>query len=390
MTRPDDERGLDGVEVAITGRMASMSREEAVELLARAGARYVREPGPATDLLVLGRSGPPLGEDGRLTRSLRAARELAAGGSGIEIVQEDELLVRLGLEDRQVDLHRLYTAEQLGRILGIPRGRIAAWVRQGLLCPERVHHRLLFFDFQQVASARALDQLTRAGVTPARIRASLEQLAAWSDAPANALSWLESLAGTLCVRRPDGRLAEPTGQLRLDFENEQVSGPAPEVAIAPRPDGDGADWFEVGQTAELEERLEDAAEAYAQARRRGDSRPEVAFNLGNVLFTLGRHGDSAAAFLQAAEADPTFVEAWNNLGSVLHELGRHREAVLAYSKALAVAPDYADAHFNLAETLAALGDLVGARRHWRRYLEEDPASPTAAEVRRRLSEQAGA
>ena len=114
-----DRRALEHRVVAITGRLASMSREEAMRRLAEAGAVYVKEPTPETDLLVVGQGGPPLGEDGRLTASLRTARDLREAGSAIEIVPEEELLAHLGVEG--FDLDRLYTTEQLGRILGVSR-----------------------------------------------------------------------------------------------------------------------------------------------------------------------------------------------------------------------------------------------------------------------------
>ena len=103
-----------------------------------------------------------------------------------------------------------------------------------------------------------------------------------------------------------------------------------------------------------------------------------------MRYLLGELADAAAAFLRALELDPNFVEAWNNLGSVFDELDRPHEAVVAYRQALGLAPNYADAHINLGDTLAALGDAMGARRHWLAYLDEDPLSPTAAEVRAKL------
>ena len=87
--------------------------------------------------------------------------------------------------------------------------------------------------------------------------------------------------------------------------------------------------------------------------------------------------------------DPSYVEAWNNLGIVLAELEETDRAVSAYRHALAIAPEYADAHYNLAETLAGNGDLAGARRHWTAYLDQDPSSSWADEVRLRLAMLAG-
>ena len=179
---------------------------------------------------------------------------------------------------------------------------------------------------------------------------------------------------------------EPSGQLRLGFET--ASGPKESESAVLEAPLDGPGPFEDALWAEDEGRFTDAVEAYRAALDAGDSRPEVTFNLGNVLFAMGCHADAAAAFLVTVESEPEFVEAWNNLGNTLDELDRRRESVLAFSKALAIAPDYADAHYNLADTLAALGDAVGATRHWRRYLEVDPTGPCADEVRVRMAELA--
>jgi tetratricopeptide (TPR) repeat protein len=84
---------------------------------------------------------------------------------------------------------------------------------------------------------------------------------------------------------------------------------------------------------------------------------------------MGRKDAAAQRLLQAVEIDPDYVEAWNNLGNVLAEQDRAPEAVRAYQSALAVEP---------------LGHREEAEEHWRRYLELDPHSSWARQVRARL------
>lgn len=67
----------------------------------------------------------------------------------------------------------LFTTAQLTRILEIPQPEIRRWVRAGLLQPAETQNRLAFFDFRDVAMARALQVLTGAVVTPRRIKWSL-------------------------------------------------------------------------------------------------------------------------------------------------------------------------------------------------------------------------
>ncbi len=381
---------LAGIEIALTGPLASMDREEARRRIAAAGATLVAAPGERTGLLVVGQGGALLGDDGKLTASLRTARELRARGLAIRIVDEDELLARLGLDERRDDLRRLYTLTQLARILDVPVSRVRVWMRNELIRPVRVVRRLCFFDFAQVATAKALAALTREGVTPARIRRSLEQLREWLPDAERALAQLETLErdGPLLIRTADGALAETSGQLRLDFAAPAT--PAPAVPDAPptrlAAAGKNADaWFDLGLAAEEEGLLDEAVDAYERALAAGGPQPEVCFNLGNVLYSLERGAEAARSLRRAVELDAEYVEAWNNLGVVLGELDRVPEAIRALRHALALEPAYADAHYNLAETLAAAGDPAGAERHWRAYLEHDPHSSWAAHVRTRLA-----
>ena len=370
------EGALADLRVAITGRLASMGRDEAVRRIQEAGGSFVGAPDERTHLLVVGEGGPPLGEDGRLTAPLRTARELEAARTPLEILSEERFLSRLGLTSEREDLQRLFTTAQLARILEVPVHRIRTWVRHGLIVPVKTVRRLRLFDFPQVATARALARLASDGVTPVRIRRSLEELSSWLPEASRSLAQLEALeqGRGLFVRTPEGDLAETSGQLRLDFE---------EPADAPEVDA-GEFWFRRGIHLEDTERREEAVLAYAKALDPKAPRPEVAFNLGNCLHSLERFEEAAQCFALATEVDPEYVEAWNNLGNALAEEGRLAEAGEAYDRALGVEPEYADAHFNLAEALASEGRFEEARPHWAAYLEIDPTSPWADEVRSRL------
>ncbi len=391
----DQERGLRDREVAITGRLASMSREEAQERIASAGGRFVGTPGEGTDFLVVGQGGPPLGEDGRLTKSLRAATALHAEGAAIRIVPEEEFLGFLGWSERQEDLQRLYTTAQLSRILDVPAAQIRTWVRHDLIRPVQVVRRLHFFDFRQVSSARILSELSKNGVRPQRLRRSLEQIETWFPGADRLLAQLETLEleGGVLVRTDDGKLAEPSGQLRLDFQ-EAATIPPPALAhlnpprghtpVEPTDASEGAAWFQRGIRAEEEGNFDEAIRAYEQAIGHGEGQPEVYFNLGNTFYALERPAEAAICYRRATDLDEQYVEAWNNLGNMLAEVHEDEDAVAAYRRALAVQDDYADAHFNLAETLANLGDYERARHHWRSYLEQDPSSTWANVVRERL------
>lgn len=371
-----------GLTISITGRLASMSREDAVRRIEEAGAHYTERVDEATHLLVVGRGGPPLDEEGRLTAKLRSARALAQDGVDIHVEGEEVLLAMLSGESG-TELDRLYTTDQLGRILGIPRSTVRSWIRHGLIEPVRVSGKLCFFDFGELATARALAQLTASGVTPARLRRSLEELGAWSPVGARALTQLEALEtnGPLLLRTEEGQWIETSGQMRFDFDEPEPERTTPRLHLVP---DTAEDWFDAGVQAEIEGRVEDAIDAYREALARSGPTTEICLNLGNALYSTGQRREAADCYSQAAELSPDCVEAWNNLGIALGEMNRLEEAMRAYRRALAMAPDYADAHFNLAETLAVRGDLTEARKHWSTYLELDPSSLWAEKVRDRL------
>ncbi len=296
-------------------------------------------------------------------------------------------MIRADDDSADGDGGRLFSVDQLARLVGVPPASARAWTKRGWLRPVRTVDLRPLFDFAQLATARALAALQREGVTPARLRRALVQLGRWHpDAQSlrgALLSFLEE--PELLVRTPDGRLAEPSGQLCLEFGREPAPLPPRRMASS-HPPRDPLDAFEAALAHEQRGELEAALAAYEAALAGFGREPEILFNLGNVLFALGRQAAAAAHFLGAIELDPEFPEAWNNLGNALAELGRVEQGVSAYRKALEVRPDYADAHFNLAEALHGAGDGVGARAHWQAYLRRDPFSRWAQRARARLGE----
>lgn len=395
---------LEGRRVAITGRMASLLRDDAIALVERLGGTYDPTPGPETDYLVVGEVGWPLKADGRLTHHLEASHRLRANGAHIEVISETEFLTLIG-EQVVGSLGRLYTKQQLGRILGVPSSTVSAWVRMRLIKPAKIVNSLEYFDFPQVASARALSKLLESGVAPARIRSSLEQIQGWWPGAAETLAQLESLDqddGSLVLRLDDGALVEPSGQLMFAFEEEaEDDNVEPATAscaaesnvqsLAAGAFGLGQseprtadEWYHAGVRFDETDRPALAVRAYQEALLQGGPNPDITFNLGNALYRMGRAAEAAQRFLQTVELKPEFAEAWNNLGNALGDIGHLGDAVPAFRRALGIRPDYADAHYNLAETCYALKDLEGARRAWIRYLQLDPKSPWADHVRERL------
>src|SRR6516165_6137363 len=201
---------LKGKKVAITGRLAALTRAEVVALLEGYGGCHVQAVNAQTDFLIVGQEGLPLTRSGALTPKLQRAKKLQGLGS-LAILSEEEFLERLDVAVSSGPVQRRYTTAQLCRLLRIPRDRLRTWVRQGLIEPIETVHGLDFFDFQQVTSVKTLWDLAKAGVTGSRIQKSLEQLRNWLavDKPLAQLALMER-DGRLLLRLEEGQLAEPS------------------------------------------------------------------------------------------------------------------------------------------------------------------------------------
>lgn len=277
---------------------------------------------------------------------------------------------------------RTFSADELAEFCGVPGTVLRRFLDRELLTPLPGSER---FAFRAAGTARVLAQLWRAGWTAPRIeRAWRLARGVVQDADAALTGLLASIGQRrVTVRAPDGRLLEPGGQLLFDFAaaaNADRTGTLPQLRTS-------QDWFAIGVDAEAAGRLDDAVRAYEHAAAQGNA--ETHFNLGNCYYAQRRRSEASTQFLAALAKAPEYAEAWNNLGIVRGELGDRHGAIEALRRALELVSHYADAHYNLAEALAVVGDLEGARRHWRAYLTFDPNSRWAEQVRRRLSANSG-
>ena len=277
-----------------------------------------------------------------------------------------------------------YTLGQMGRIVGEDPITLRNWLRRGLITPSRRSARVLWFDFTELTKARLLKQLLADGVR-SRDLASVVEWVEDADIGDVIISGRD-----FALRQGDGTIADSRGQTLLDF----FSAPEPDPGSKPniiefKPGGSQTEEAEArleirdALAAEEEDDLPRAEQIYLALLLRDGPNAEICYNLGNVLYQLDRKPESVQRLRQAVEIESEYVEAWNNLGVVLSEIGRIDESIEAYLHALEVAPEFVDAIFNLAETLAQHGRLREALKYWDAYLELDPDSPLADEIRER-------
>lgn len=388
-----------GKRVALAGRFGGMNRREAANVVRSFDATVVDLQADSIDWVVIGAEESPLAEAELLTQRTRDA---AARGK-LEILCETELWQRLGLVDVEQSVRRYHTPAMLAHLLGVSVRVIRRWHRRGLITPVRTLHKLPYFDFQEVATARRLAQWIAAGASPQAIE---RRLVEWVEVLPNIQRPLDQLSvlieGKHVLLRQGEGLLEPGGQMRFDFDAlEEAEDPSPTQSASVLQMADPrSDAFPLDSPRET--RQDDLLEAAYQAEEAGQlatavdychailardgPRADVCFLVGELLYRDQQWIAARERYYMAIELDPEFVEARASLAGILAETGQSELAVAAYRGALEFHDDYPDAHYNLARVLDDLGRDVEARHHWKRFLTLSPDSPWAAEAEARLSE----
>jgi len=393
---------LNGRRIAFVGRLASMSRREAAQLVRQHGAVVVERPDASVHLAVVGEEELPLPEGEGLEEWLDEPARRAIEQGTLAVITETQLWQRLGLVDSQQEIRRLYTPAMLAELLRVPVAVVRRWHRRGLIVPRREVRRLPYFDFQEVATARRLAELLSAGVSPRAIEKKLAALARYLPSVERPLAQLSVIVrGQQILLRQGEGLVEPGGQLRFDFEaweseprglseHERLEAGAGAAVLLPEAGEAEAAATSPEHLCRLAEELEEdgqlaaAAEMYRAAMAAGGPKAEICFQVAELLYRQGDLAGARERYYMAVELDEDYIEARNNLGCVLAEMGQRDLAVAAFEGALAYHADYADAHHHLARALEEQGDRGRAEDHWRALLALAPDSPWADEARARL------
>ncbi len=382
---------LNGKRIAFLGKLGGLNRREIQRFVRERGGVPVEQLDASVDLVVIGADELPWEQ--WLDR-LPADVQANVRDGRLTVYSETQFWQALGfLDTGDASERQLYTPAMLADLLGVSVATVRRWHRRGLIRPVEIVHRLPYFDFHEITTARRIAQLLAAGVSPAALEQKLAELGELLPDVERPLAQLHVIVEgrRLLLRQGEG-LIDEGGQLWIDFESLEQQAEEEPAATLPFPGEDASvPWtaeqlVEHAQRLEDEDQLEAAAEAYRAALAAGGLRADIVFQLAELLYRLGDVAAARERYYVAIELDEDFVEARANLGCVLAETGQFELALAAFRGALTYHPDYPDVHYHAARVLDDLGRTGEAREYWQRFLELAPTSPWADEARQRLAE----
>jgi tetratricopeptide (TPR) repeat protein len=397
------ETSIAGRRVLLVGKLASMSRREAERIIREHGGALVEQRGGQADLVVTSDDSANLSRIASNEGLVDDEFQARVANGDIEVIGESALWARLGLVESGHGVERLYTPAMLAELVHVPVAAVRQWHRRGAIVAKREVQRLPYFDFEEVRIARKLAQLLQAGCRFSEVNRKLGSLARMLPESARPLADPAVVVEgrRIYIRRDEG-LAEPSGQLLIDFDaakpqEDDEEGPVAIPFIAadslhkPSERSHTSHPYAAEDLRALAAELEgsghpeQAVEAYRAVLFSGNSTAEDHFAVAELLYLAGDLQAARERYYVAIEQDEDFVEARPNLGCVLAELGEFALAEAAFRGALEYHPDYADAHYHLGRLLDRGNRSAEAACHWRLFLNLAPASPWADEARERVS-----
>ena len=373
-------KALENARVVFTGKLASMTRQEAHLVVKQARGEPGTMVSRQTTILVVGMEGWPLLPDGAVSNKLRRAEEINQRYHSIQIISELVFLELAGLTERKGQLKKIYSSVEVCRLLKLDAETLRHWEHFSLIRSEEGN-----FDFQDMVTLRMIAALLQQGVRLETIATSIRGLASilpGTDRPLAQLKILAESPRTLLAIFGDNRIT-PEGQLVLNFDTRYREEPG--VIEFRSSQLTAAGWLQRGQILEEDEDLDGAEKAYLKALALQPHFAEAYFSLGNVLRERDRLGVAEQAYRTCVAQDPAFSAGWYNLAEVLEAKGDSQGAIQSLTRAVEIAPSFADAHFNLAACLERIGHKKEADRHWAAYLKLDPDSQWAEAARRQLA-----
>jgi tetratricopeptide (TPR) repeat protein len=267
-----------------------------------------------------------------------------------------------------------YTTQDVAKMIGVSSGRLRAYLRAGVLAPERGARGELRFSFQDLLLLRKAEGLVQQRIPPHRVRQALLKLRDRLPRTHPLTGVRLGAEGSSVVVHEDGsRWQAESGQVLLSFdppapaEEERPltmlparpSTPAPEL-LAPSAD----EMYEIGCTVDEADPAQ-AEATYRQVLMQAPEHADAHINLGRILHERGDVAAAEAHYRRALTIRPGDATALFNLGVALEDQGLNEAALDAYAKAIEADGRNADAHYNAARLYDLTGDYTSALRHLR-------------------------
>jgi tetratricopeptide (TPR) repeat protein len=371
---------LAGQLVVFTGKLSSLGRKDARELVGRLGGATADDVNVKTTMVVIGAEGfgPTPNADAepedavsgmsRIAREksnkLKRAEELNAHAGAvpaIRILTEEEFCRLAGVPTPDT-LKRQYHAlrDVLARYRALREDHLRYLVKCGALRPVLRTNADTFFAFPDLATIKQANEGLAQGIS---FRSVVRALIAARQGQLEFDFRLDAApAKIIALRRPENARQTPPAKAPIDGA---VAGHdtalAEQYFLAASALDDGDDSTQ-----------EEAAVAYRKALELDPYLVAALINLANIHYSCDELAEAQALYERAIGLEPDFFEAHFNLGNIHHDLGRFPEAQACYREALRLNPFYADAHFYLAVTFEKMGQSQDARSHWRSYQQLAP------------------
>jgi Tfp pilus assembly protein PilF len=335
--------------VVFAGKLSSLDRREAQQLVQRLGGDFSEHVDDRTTLLVVGESGA--GRRGKLSKGKPVA---SLGSEQLTVISEEEFCRRAGVPSSAELRQQFYRVRDIRAMYPAIRDDHLRYMEKwGLVTPVARTKTDRYYEFSDLVIIRQAHAQLEQG-TPIRV----------------------VLRGLLSAR---------SGQLEFDFR--PVTGGAEHARVialerrAPEPEKIAPAYTDPQEAlaakyffdasaldnAEDPETQEQAADAYRKALVIDPDLVPAIVNLANIHYAHDELIEAQALYERAIVLDPECFEAHFNLGNIHHDIGRYDEALVCYRDAVALNPNYADAHFYLAVTLEKMGHSQEARPHWKAY-----------------------
>ncbi len=359
-----------GQVVVFTGKLASVGRRQAREIVERLGGVAADDVTARTTMLVVGLGGVSLGAGGPTSTAdaqsfkLRRAEQANAATPGrVRILTEEDFCRLGGLPSAETLDRRYHSQRQIrNRYPAVREDHLRYLEKWSLVHPVARTDTDRYYGFQDLGIIRQVSEGIESG---ASFRVVLRALVAAREGQLM-LDFSQRMGEAQPVKVVALTPQRETGATPTTVAEVWPSSSA-HLLLAARYFREGAALDEGGEGDQERARL-----VYRKALLLDPNLVPALINLANIHYGLDQLVEAQALYERAMHLDAECFEAYFNLGNIHHDLGRYLDALEHYRVAVGINPAYADAHFYLAVTLEKIGHSAEAKAHWRSYRDLAP------------------